>query len=86
MHIVSDFDVNKERGQRKWLVEFVSQTDVSVAGSQAFHRKHAVTQQTIVLVVHGDAQSGEGRENNLKMRLQIAHSTQDIYCRHIYFT
>lgn len=65
-HVGFEDDLAEDGGQREGLVAFVPQRDVTVAGLQAVQRQDALADQLVVVVVHGQPQHRQIRQDHLQ--------------------
>lgn len=64
-HVGLEDDLAEDGGQRQRLVALVPQRDVTVAGLQAVQRQDALANQLVVVVVDGDTQHRQVRQDHL---------------------
>lgn len=65
-HVGLEDDLAEDGGQRERLVALVPQRDVAVAGLQAVQGQDALADQLVVVVVDGDAQHRQIRQDHLR--------------------
>lgn len=64
-HVCFEDDVAEDSGQRQGFVVLVSQGDVPVTRLQSVQRENSLSNQLIVVIVHGHPEHGEVWEDHL---------------------